>query len=78
MEGYPFTTITVCDLPAQYHAGGAGFSFADGHAQIKVWKTGLLLAPDVTDVILPYPTPLSGGLNADVRWLQDNATRWLQ
>jgi prepilin-type N-terminal cleavage/methylation domain-containing protein/prepilin-type processing-associated H-X9-DG protein len=77
MEGYPITTTTLCDFPAQYHGGGAGFSFADGHAQIKVWKTGLLRAPDDPDTILPYPTPLTG-LNRDVQWLQDNATRWIQ
>jgi prepilin-type N-terminal cleavage/methylation domain-containing protein/prepilin-type processing-associated H-X9-DG protein len=77
MEGYPTTTTTLCDMPGQYHGGGAGFSFADGHAQIKVWKTGLLLAPDDPDTVLPYPTPVSG-FNVDVHWLQDNATRWIQ
>jgi prepilin-type N-terminal cleavage/methylation domain-containing protein/prepilin-type processing-associated H-X9-DG protein len=77
MEGYPTSTTTLCDLPAQYHSGGAGFSFVDGHAQIKVWKTPLLLAPDDPDVILPYPTPVIG-FNSDVNWLQDNATRWLK
>ena len=76
MEGYPTATSTLCDLPAQYHAGGAGFSFADGHAQIKPWRTALLRAPDDPDVVLPYPTPVSG-FNTDVNWLQDNATRWI-
>jgi prepilin-type N-terminal cleavage/methylation domain-containing protein/prepilin-type processing-associated H-X9-DG protein len=77
METYPTSTDTICDFPAQYHAGGAGFSFADGHALIKVWKTALLLTPDQPDVVLPYPTPLSG-FNQDVSWLQDHATRWIQ
>ena len=26
------------DLPASYHNGGCGYSFADNHAEIKVWK----------------------------------------
>jgi prepilin-type N-terminal cleavage/methylation domain-containing protein/prepilin-type processing-associated H-X9-DG protein len=26
------------DIPASYHNGAAGFSFADGHAEIKKWK----------------------------------------
>ena len=26
------------DLPANYHNGAAGYSFADGHAEIKKWK----------------------------------------
>ena len=25
------------DLPASYHNGACGFSFADGHAEIKKW-----------------------------------------
>jgi prepilin-type N-terminal cleavage/methylation domain-containing protein/prepilin-type processing-associated H-X9-DG protein len=26
------------DLPASYHGGACGFGFADGHAEIKVWR----------------------------------------
>ena len=26
------------DLPASYHGGACGFSFADGHAEIHVWR----------------------------------------
>ena len=26
------------DLPANYHNGACGYSFADGHAEIKAWK----------------------------------------
>jgi prepilin-type processing-associated H-X9-DG protein len=26
------------DIPASYHAGGCGFSFCDGHAEIHKWK----------------------------------------
>jgi prepilin-type N-terminal cleavage/methylation domain-containing protein/prepilin-type processing-associated H-X9-DG protein len=26
------------DLPASYHNGGCGYSFADNHAEIKTWK----------------------------------------
>ena len=28
------------DLPASYHNGAAGFSFADGHAEVHTWKEG--------------------------------------
>ena len=27
------------DLPASYHAGAGGFSFADGHAEVHMWKS---------------------------------------
>jgi prepilin-type N-terminal cleavage/methylation domain-containing protein/prepilin-type processing-associated H-X9-DG protein len=28
------------DLPASYHNGACGFSFADGHSEIKKWRDG--------------------------------------
>ncbi len=28
------------DVPASYHNGACGFSFADGHAEIKKWRDG--------------------------------------
>lgn len=33
------------DLPASYHNGAGGFSFADGHAEIKKWKSGTTMIP---------------------------------
>ena len=29
------------DLPASYHNGAGGFSFADGHSEIKKWKSSV-------------------------------------
>src|ERR1035438_5409992 len=26
------------DLPASYHGGSCGFSFADGHAELRTWR----------------------------------------
>jgi len=31
------------DVPASYHNGACGFSFADGHAEIKKWHGGLVI-----------------------------------
>jgi len=28
------------DVPGSYHGGGCGFSFADGHSEIKKWRSG--------------------------------------
>ena len=28
------------DIPASYHAGACGFSFADGHSEIRSWRSG--------------------------------------
>jgi prepilin-type processing-associated H-X9-DG protein len=33
------------DLPASYHNGACGFSFADGHSEIKKWKDSRTLQP---------------------------------
>jgi len=34
----PNTDASWVDLPASYHNGGCGYSFADNHAEIKMWK----------------------------------------
>ena len=31
------TTGNIIDMPAAYHNGACGFSFADGHSEIKKW-----------------------------------------
>ncbi|MHB8520129.1 MAG: type II secretion system protein [Limisphaerales bacterium] len=49
------------NLPANYHNGACGFSFADGHAEIKSWKD-----PDTRAKKIP-PNPK--GPN-DVPWIQ--------
>jgi prepilin-type N-terminal cleavage/methylation domain-containing protein/prepilin-type processing-associated H-X9-DG protein len=33
------------DLPASYHNGACGFSFADGHSEIKKWRDGNTIQP---------------------------------
>ena len=33
------------DIPASYHGGACGFSFADGHAEIHKWKSATSLYP---------------------------------
>jgi prepilin-type N-terminal cleavage/methylation domain-containing protein/prepilin-type processing-associated H-X9-DG protein len=70
----------IVDYPASYHNGAGGFSFADGHAEIKKW-----LDPR-TRPVLSKGQLLALGVaspgNLDVGWLQErtsslinNATR---
>ena len=33
------------DIPASYHSGACGFSFADGHAEIHKWRDGRTIVP---------------------------------
>ncbi len=61
------------DLPGFYHGRAGGFSFADGHSEIRRWvdarttpplKKGSVVVDDITT-----------GNNQDVSWLQERTTR---
>lgn len=42
-DGYFINSPTASawqDIPASYHNGACGFSFADGHSEIKKWRSG--------------------------------------
>jgi prepilin-type N-terminal cleavage/methylation domain-containing protein/prepilin-type processing-associated H-X9-DG protein len=78
MTGYPdepelyrFTT----DLPGMYHGGACGFTFADGHSELKKWRdartTPPLAAPGDPLAIKTWLSPN----NPDVAWLQEKSTR---
>jgi prepilin-type N-terminal cleavage/methylation domain-containing protein/prepilin-type processing-associated H-X9-DG protein len=65
-NGNPSTTWV--DIPASYHNGAVGISFADGHAEIRKWKDPVVLAqnyPTFTPATAPY---------TDLRWLQERST----
>jgi prepilin-type processing-associated H-X9-DG protein len=74
MLTYPKMTDDICDFPAQHHNGGASFSFADGHSEVKKWRTPLLRSTPQPNIVRNYPTRLSE-FNEDVFWLMDHATR---
>jgi len=68
---YSFTT----DLPGMYHDLACGFSFADGHAEMKRWRD-----PRTTPPVTDGGDPLAIGKDAspdnpDVAWIQDHSTR---
>ena len=64
------------DLPGFYHGGADGFSFADGHAELKKWRDGRTTPPMVTDGLVfdGYTARASAG-NVDIAWLQEHSTR---
>ncbi len=75
MTGYPDQPAAqkMVDYPASYHNGAGGFSFADGHSEIRRWVDPRS-TPNLkrgTDLPLNQPSPN----NPDVTWLQDHATR---
>jgi prepilin-type N-terminal cleavage/methylation domain-containing protein/prepilin-type processing-associated H-X9-DG protein len=73
MDGYPGPPKNLVDSPASYHGGSGGLSFADGHSELKKWKSNFVLLPPLKGVSRPYPTPDPG--NPDVAWMQERATR---
>jgi len=67
------TTSMWSDMPASYHNGACGFSFADGHSEIKKWVVGRTIAP------VRYLDWTQVGFNAasdtrDIKWVQDRST----
>jgi prepilin-type processing-associated H-X9-DG protein len=68
---YAFTS----DLPGMYHNLSCGFSFADGHSEMKRWRDPRTI-PQMIDggdpnAISSKPSPN----NVDVAWIQDHSTR---
>jgi prepilin-type N-terminal cleavage/methylation domain-containing protein/prepilin-type processing-associated H-X9-DG protein len=76
MQYYPTTTQTIVDFPASYHGGAGGFSFVDGHSELKKWSNQLILEKPLRDAVRPYPTNL-GGNDRDVNWMQERSTRMI-
>lgn len=82
MEGAPTTPggppspaqYGIIDYPASYHGGSGGFSFADGHSELKHWRdprtTPKLMKGQNYDYNFK-PTPN----NPDSAWMQENTTR---
>ena len=68
-DGYFLVNLTTHsgwgNMPANYHNGACGFSFADGHAETKKWRDPATLA------IHPPPAPMSP---RDAAWVQLRAS----
>jgi len=59
------------DIPASYHNGACGFSFADGHSEIRKWQSSASIFP----VLFRYPntptfTIANRGMN-DWNWYRE-------
>jgi len=65
-------SYTIVDYPASYHNRAGGFSFADGHSEIKKW----LDARTTPNIKFGTPLPLgkSSPNNPDVAWLQERTS----
>jgi prepilin-type processing-associated H-X9-DG protein len=66
-------TAQIIDVPASYHNGACGFSFADGHAEIHKWRGSRIQVP-VRNKDLPLPLGAAGDSLKDVLWMSENTT----
>jgi prepilin-type N-terminal cleavage/methylation domain-containing protein len=75
MAGYPddLGKYGFYDLPGMYHNLSCGFSFADGHSEIKRWRDGRTTPPLVVGGMINDEFDSPG--NEDVAWIQDHASR---
>jgi prepilin-type N-terminal cleavage/methylation domain-containing protein/prepilin-type processing-associated H-X9-DG protein len=75
MNGYPDRPAQwrIVDFPASYHNGAAGFSFVDGHSEIKKWKDGRTKPRLRPGVELALGVPSAN--NPDVLWMMERSTR---
>lgn len=57
------------DAPASYHNGACGFSFVDGHAEIKKWQSGTSRIKVTTTSLQARPFDAAG--RRDLQWYTD-------
>ena len=72
MAGYPDRTIKLVDYPASYHNRAAGFSFADGHAEIHKW-IDKRTTPRMSKTDRPLNVSMAN--NKDLLWMMEHSTR---
>lgn len=74
MDGYPSAAQTkMIDWPASYHNRAGGFSFADGHAEVRKWIDGRTTPKLSNNQVISASG--SQPNNPDIVWMQDHSTR---
>ena len=72
MAGWPERSQQIVDFPASYHNNAAGFSFADGHAEIHKWQDKRTY-PSINKGNMQLNVPMYN--NPDLYWMMEKATR---
>ena len=72
MAGWPTRSQQIVDFPASYHNLAAGFSFADGHAEIHKWKDKRTY-PKISKYNMQLNVPMMN--SADLYWMMEKSTR---
>jgi len=66
------TKTTWVDKPASYHNNGCGFSFADGHSELKHWKDSALIGYKLAAGQGQF-NPVSA-FQADLAWIAERTS----
>ena len=67
------------DGPGTSHCGGCGFTFADGHSEIRKWKDGRTMTrPMLTTYQFRFPFGVLHPNSLDIAWVQDRSTAKVQ
>jgi prepilin-type N-terminal cleavage/methylation domain-containing protein len=63
------------DYPGMYHHRACGFSFADGHSELKRWRDDRTMPPLTLGANPLFSQWAHSPGNPDIAWLQDHSTR---
>ena len=72
VDGLPPTRYYMIDVPASYHNGAGGMSYADGHAQIRKWLDPRTQAPITGQYMVSSVQPSPN--NRDMLFLSERAS----
>ena len=79
MDGYspaaPSEYMFNGDFPGIYHHFACGFSFADGHSELRRWRDPRTMPPLTSGANSLFNHFTASPNNADIAWLQDHSTR---
>ncbi len=70
----PAAAARIIDFPANYHCGACGFSFSDGHSEIRKWLGSKIRNAPIT-FTASLPLNVSAGDSwQDAHWMAENST----
>jgi len=67
-------TAQIIDMPASFHNGACGLSFADGHSEIHKWRGSKIKNSRVRYAVMGLPVGPAGDSWVDVNWMAENTT----
>lgn len=72
---YQGRTALWQDGPGTSHGGGCGFTFGDGHSEIRKWKDGRTMArPMLTTYAYSFPFGVSHPNSVDIAWVEERTS----